>query len=121
MTESLITASITVKSNHTRRKIGRVKAAGDEAVDLASNAILQEALRLVRVGATHKIRDGLRIRTLAEGTKAVGVWGVKEAGFVERGTVKMHAAPYLRPGSTIGRRVLKEAAEAKVREAAEET
>lgn len=115
-----LSATGIVRKNHTARRIRGVKAGTDAAIDLAAGVILEEAKRRTRVGVTKAILNGLRIRVLIAGegqprTVAVGVWGVREAGFNERGTVNMHAQPYLRPGALIGRRRLKEEAEAKVR------
>lgn len=114
-----LSASVTVRKNHVARRIRGVKAGTDLATDLAAAIILAEAQRLAPVGVTKRIRDGLRTRVLVAAdtvrTVAVGVWGVKEAGFNERGTVKMHARPYLRPGALLGRRTLKAEAEAKIK------
>jgi hypothetical protein len=113
------TVSAKIRYNSARRRIRGVKSKTDEATMLAANVILEEALRRVRVGKTKALRDGLAIRVIsAEGDKlrvAIGVWGVREALFIEAGTRRQKARPYLRPGATLGRKTLKAAAEAGVR------
>lgn len=107
----MFTATTTVKRNRVAAKIRRVKALSDISIDRACEAILAEALRRVKVGATGALRDGLRIRNISDDErvhrKAVGVWGVREAGFVENGTVRQHAQPYLRPSANLARRMLR--------------
>jgi len=106
-----------VRFNHIKRKLRGVKAASDVATDRATSVILAEAQRRAPRGKTLRIADGLTSKVLDAGdeehgkTVAVGVWDVKEARFQETGTVKMHAHPYLRPASLLGRRTLKREAE----------
>jgi HK97 gp10 family phage protein len=122
----MFSASITVRNNKIPAKIRAVKAATATATWLGAQAVLAEARRRVRVGKTRELLDSLQI-VGKEGDARVQVGSVGAHGgrpvarFIENGTVKMHAAPFMRPGAAMGRKTLKAEAEARIRAAAEAT
>jgi HK97 gp10 family phage protein len=120
----MLTGSVSVRSNKVAAKIRGVKAATASATWSAAKVILDEARRRVRVGKTHEVLDSLQIvgkegdETLSVGS--VGAHGGRPvARFLETGTVKMHAKPFLRPAAALGRKTLKAEAEARIRAAAD--
>lgn len=122
----MFSSTVSVRKNTIRRKIRGVKAASDDATDRAAKTILREAQSRARIGKKRAIVDGLTIVEMTKGdsdrTVAVGVWGVKEASFIENGTAHNRAWPYLRPAANVGRRELKREAEQAInRECASET
>ena len=120
----MLSASIKVTTNHVHAKIRMVKAATAAATWRGAQAVLGEARRRVRVGETHEVLDSLQIIG-AEGDERLKVGSPSSHGgrpvarFLEDGTAHSHARPFLRPSAAVGRKVLKQDAEALIRAAAD--
>jgi len=118
--------SVTVRSNKTAAKLRGVKAGTATATWTAAQAVRDEALRRVKRGKTGEVAGSIQIIG-KEGDETVAVGSVtaeQHKGrpiprWLENGTVKMHAKPFMRPSAAIGRKVLKAEAAAQVRAAAD--